>query len=53
MSEIENQKPVEETYSASNIQVLEGLEDYIVAEKGGRLLVCRLSNEQKIKEFQK
>lgn len=33
--------------------VLEGLEDYIVAEKGGRLLVCRLSNEQKIKEFQK
>ena len=26
MSEIENQKPVEETYSASNIQVLEGLE---------------------------
>ena len=26
MSEIENQKPIEETYSASNIQVLEGLE---------------------------
>ena len=26
MSEIENQKPMEETYSASNIQVLEGLE---------------------------
>ncbi|MCR4681158.1 MAG: DNA topoisomerase (ATP-hydrolyzing) subunit B [Bacteroidales bacterium] len=26
MSEIENQEPIEETYSASNIQVLEGLE---------------------------
>ena len=26
MSELENQKPTEETYSASNIQVLEGLE---------------------------
>ncbi|MBR4135923.1 MAG: DNA topoisomerase (ATP-hydrolyzing) subunit B [Bacteroidales bacterium] len=26
MSEIENQKPMDETYSASNIQVLEGLE---------------------------
>ena len=26
MSEIENVKPVDETYSASNIQVLEGLE---------------------------
>ena len=31
--------------------VLEGLEGYIVAEKDGRLLVCRLSEEQRIKEF--
>lgn len=31
--------------------VLEGLEDCIVAEKDGRLLVCRLENEQKIKEM--
>lgn len=31
--------------------VLEGLENYIVAEKNGRLLVCRLENEQMIKEF--
>lgn len=31
--------------------VLEGLEGYIVAEKDGQLLVCRLSEEQRIKEF--
>lgn len=31
--------------------VLEGLDGYIVAEKDGRLLVCRLSEEQRIKEF--
>ena len=33
--------------------VIEGLKDYIVAEKGGRLLICRLSEEQRIKEFSK
>lgn len=33
--------------------VLEGLDGYIVAEKGGRLLVCRLESEQQIKEFSK
>lgn len=32
--------------------VIEGLHDYIVAEKDGRLLICRLSSEQRIKEFQ-
>ena len=31
--------------------VLEGLDGYIVAEKNGRLLICRLSEEQRIKEF--
>lgn len=31
--------------------VLQGLSDCIVAEKDGRLLVCRLSEEQRIKEF--
>ena len=31
--------------------VVEGLEGYIVAESAGRLLVCRLSEEQRIKEF--
>ena len=31
--------------------VLEGLEGYIVAEKNGALIVCRLSEEQHIKEF--
>ncbi|MBM6962083.1 mannose-1-phosphate guanylyltransferase [Bacteroides caecigallinarum] len=33
--------------------VLEGLDNYIVAEKENRLLVCRLKNEQMIKEFSK
>ncbi|WP_337421274.1 mannose-1-phosphate guanylyltransferase [Phocaeicola sp.] len=32
--------------------VLEGLDGYIVAEKNGQLLICRLSEEQRIKEFQ-
>lgn len=31
--------------------VLEGLDGYIVAEKNGQLLVCRLVEEQRIKEF--
>jgi len=31
--------------------VVEGLEGYIVAESKDRLLVCRLSEEQRIKEF--
>ena len=31
--------------------VLEGLDGYIVAEKNGQLLICRLSEEQRIKEF--
>lgn len=31
--------------------VLEGLDGYIVAEKDGQLLVCRLSEEQRIKDF--
>jgi len=33
--------------------VLQGLSDYIVAEKDGALLVCRLSEEQRIKDFSK
>lgn len=33
--------------------VVEGLDGYIVAEKDGRLLICRLKNEQMIKEFSK
>ena len=31
--------------------VLQGLDGYIVSEKNGRLLVCRRSEEQRIKEF--
>lgn len=33
--------------------VIEGLEDYIVAEKEGNLLICRKGSEQRIKEFTK
>lgn len=33
--------------------VLQGLEDCIVVERSGRLLVCRLSQEQRIKDFEK
>lgn len=31
--------------------VIQGLEDCIVAEKGNTLLICKLSEEQRIKEF--
>jgi mannose-1-phosphate guanylyltransferase len=31
--------------------VLQGLEGFIVSEKGGQILVCRRSEEQRIKEF--
>lgn len=33
--------------------VIEGLEDYVVAEKEGNLLICRKGSEQRIKEFAK
>ena len=33
--------------------VLEGMEDSIVVERGGRILICRLSDEQRIKDFDK
>ncbi len=32
--------------------VVQGLEGYIVAERDGKLLICKLSEEQRIKEFQ-
>lgn len=35
----------------SKMVVVEGLKDYIVAEKGGNVLVCPISDEQKIKDF--
>ena len=31
--------------------VVQGLDGYIVAEKGDTLLICKLSEEQRIKEF--
>ena len=31
--------------------VVQGLDDYIVAEKDGTLLICKLSEEQRIKQF--
>ena len=33
--------------------VLQGLEDSIVVERDGRLLICKLSEEQRIKDFRK
>ena len=33
--------------------VLQGLEDSIVVERDGRLLICKLSEEQRIKDFKK
>ena len=33
--------------------VLEGMEDCIVVERDGRVLICRLSEEQRIKDFEK
>lgn len=33
--------------------VLQGLDGYIVSEKGGQLLVCKRSEEQRIKDFSK
>ena len=38
--------------NASSV-VLEGIEDSIVVERGGRILICRLSEEQRIKDFRK
>ena len=31
--------------------VIQGLDGYIVAEKGNTLLVCKLEEEQRIKDF--
>ena len=41
--------------SASNAakMVVQGLNGYIVAEKEGRILICSLKEEQRIKEFSK
>lgn len=33
--------------------VIQGLDGYIVAEKDGTLLICKLQDEQRIKEFSK
>ena len=33
--------------------VIAGLDGYIVAEKGGRLLICPLAEEQRIRDFEK
>lgn len=33
--------------------VIQGLDGYIIAEKEGTLLICRLAEEQRIKEFSK
>ncbi|WP_199741404.1 mannose-1-phosphate guanylyltransferase [Prevotella sp. OH937_COT-195] len=35
----------------NNKVVIQGLDGYIVAEKDGKLLICKLSEEQRIKDF--
>lgn len=43
---------VVQTAQAKSV-VLQGLDGYIVAEKDGRILVCKRSEEQRIKDFEK
>lgn len=43
---------VVQTAEAKSV-VLQGLDGYIVAEKNGRILVCKRSEEQRIKDFEK
>jgi mannose-1-phosphate guanylyltransferase len=38
---------------ANKTVLLDGLQDYIVVESGDKLMVLRLSNEQKLKEYLK
>ena len=54
----ENVKTFETTNCIINVEgnkqtVIQGLDGYIVAQKDGRLLICKLAEEQRIKEFQK
>lgn len=37
--------------STDQLTVVQGLDGYIVAEQDGRLLICKLSEEQRIKQF--
>lgn len=39
------------TLESGKLAVIEGLEDYIVAESDGVLLICRKANEQQIRNF--
>lgn len=43
---------VVQTSEAKSV-VLQGLDGYIVAEKNGRILVCKRSEEQRVKDFKK
>ena len=46
-----NSKGTIVTLEAGKLAVIEGLEDYIVAESDGVLLVCRKENEQQIRQM--
>jgi len=37
--------------NSSRLAVIQGLKDYIVAENGNVLLICRKDDEQRIKQF--
>lgn len=52
----QNVKTFETTNCIINVEgnkqvVVQGLDGYIVAQRDGRLLICKLSEEQRIKEF--
>ncbi len=50
ISMIESHNCIVHTTEAKKV-VVQGLDDYIVAEKDGTLLICKLSEEQRIKQF--
>ena len=49
---VESHNCIVHTVEAKKV-VIQGLDGYIVAEQDGTLLICKLSEEQRIKQFQK
>lgn len=47
---IESKNNIVHTLNEKKV-VIQGLEGYIVAEEDGTLLICKLSEEQRIKQF--
>ena len=47
---IESHNCIIHTTEAKQV-IVQGLDNYIVAEKDGKLLICKMSEEQRIKQF--